>query len=102
MLSQKNGRPKFELRTGQEKIFHMRHVPQDTIACNTSVGKPTLQSEDLWTSFCQLRLASPVHRAIDDPVVAKAHADWQASYLADIEAPQGTNVVAFRKAGALA
>jgi hypothetical protein len=56
-------------------------------------------TNDLWDHFCRLRLASRAHRAVDDPIVARAHADWLGSYLADCEAPpQATNVIPFRRA----
>ena len=55
-------------------------------------------TNDLWDNFCRLRLASRAYRAVDDPIVARAHADWLTSYLADCEAPQATNVIPFRKA----
>ena len=59
-------------------------------------------TNDLWDNFCRLRLQSRAYRAVDDPIVARAHADWLASYLADCEAPQATNVIPFRKPGARA
>jgi hypothetical protein len=65
------------------------------------------QTEALWDNFCRLRLASPVYRAVDDPIVAVAYGDWLASYLADNAAgdlsppagqPKASNVIPFRKA----
>ena len=55
-------------------------------------------TNDLWDHFCRLRLASRAYRAVDDPIVARAHADWLASYLAECEAPQPSNVIPFRRA----
>ena len=57
-------------------------------------------TEILWNNFCRLRLQSRAYRAVDDPIVARAHADWLASYLADSEPPQASNVLPFRKVGA--
>jgi hypothetical protein len=57
-----------------------------------------MQTQALWDNFCRLRLQSRAYRAVDDPIVARAHADWLASYLADCEATQATNVIPFRKA----
>jgi hypothetical protein len=56
-------------------------------------------TETLWNTFCRLRLQSRAYRAVDDPIVARAHADWLASYLADNETPQASNVLPFRKPG---
>jgi hypothetical protein len=56
-------------------------------------------TETLWDNFCRLRLQSRAYRAVDDPIVARAHADWLASYLADNETPQASNVLPFRKPG---
>jgi hypothetical protein len=56
-------------------------------------------TETLWENFCRLRRQSTAYRAVDDPVVAKAHADWQASYLDEYETPKAGNVIAFRKPG---
>jgi hypothetical protein len=53
-------------------------------------------TETLWDNFCRLRLQSRAYRAVDDPIVARAHADWLASYLADSETPKATNVIPFR------
>jgi hypothetical protein len=53
----------------------------------------------LWDNFCRLRLQSSACRAVDDPVVAQAHADWLASYLEDYETQKTGNVVPFRKPG---
>jgi hypothetical protein len=53
----------------------------------------------LWDDFCRLRLQSRAYRAVDDPIVAGAYNDWLASYLADSETPQATNVIPFRKPG---
>jgi hypothetical protein len=60
------------------------------------MSQPT---ETLWNIFCRLRLQSRAYRAVDDPIVARAHADWLASYLADHETPQASNVLLFRKPG---
>jgi hypothetical protein len=54
-------------------------------------------TETLWNNFCRLRLQSRAYRAVDDPIVAQAHADWLAIYLAESEAPQASNVLPFRK-----
>jgi hypothetical protein len=54
-------------------------------------------TNDLWDNFCRLRLASRSYRAVDDPIVAGAYKDWLASYLADSETPQASNVLPFRK-----
>jgi hypothetical protein len=54
-------------------------------------------TETLWNNFCRLRLQSRAYRAVDDPIVAQAHADWLASYLAESEAPPASNVLPFRK-----
>ena len=59
-------------------------------------------TETLWDNFCRLRLQSRAYRAVDDPIVARAHADWLASYLADSGTPQASNVLPFRKTGARA
>jgi hypothetical protein len=59
-------------------------------------------TEALWDNFCRLRLQSRAYRAVDDPIVASAYSDWLASYLADTEAPQASNVLQFRKPGARA
>ncbi len=56
-------------------------------------------TEHLWNNFCLLRLQSRAYRAVDDPIVARAHADWLASYLADCEDPTATNVIPFRPFG---
>ena len=64
-------------------------------------------TEILWNNFCRLRLQSRAYRAVDDPIVARAHADWLASYLADsagaeisasARQPKASNVIPFRKA----
>jgi hypothetical protein len=54
-------------------------------------------TNDLWDHFCRLRLESRAYRAVDDPIVARAHADWLASYSAESEAPRVSNVLPFRK-----
>jgi hypothetical protein len=59
-------------------------------------------TEALWDNFCRLRLQSRAYRAVDDPIVARAYGDWLASYMADNEAPQASNVLPFRKPGARA
>jgi hypothetical protein len=63
---------------------------------------PETATETLWQNFCRLRLQSCVYRAVDDPIVARAHANWLASYLADdspkSDRPQ-SNVVPLRKSG---
>jgi hypothetical protein len=56
-------------------------------------------TETLWNNFCRLRLQSSAYRAVDDPIVARAHADWLASYLANSETPQPSNVLPFRRSG---
>ena len=56
-------------------------------------------TEILWNNFCRLRLQSRAYRAVDDPIVARAHADWLASYLADSESAEPANVLPFRKVG---
>ena len=53
-------------------------------------------TEILWTTFCRLRLQSRVYRAVDDPIVARAHADWLASYLTETETPRAANVIPLR------
>ena len=66
-----------------------------------AAGQPAGDStEALWNIFCRLRLQSTAYRAVDDPIVARAHADWLASYLAASETPQVSNVLPFRKPGA--
>jgi hypothetical protein len=59
-------------------------------------------TETLWQNFCQLRLQSRANRAVDDPIVARAHADWLASYLAD-DSPKldrlQSNVIPFQTSG---
>jgi hypothetical protein len=57
-------------------------------------------TDTLWDNFCRLRLQSRAYRAVDDPIVARAHRDWLASYLADYGASTATNVIPFRKPGA--
>jgi hypothetical protein len=69
---------------------------QQQNSCSMQFNKRS--TNDLWDNFCRLRLASRAYRAVDDPIVARAHADWLASYLADCEVPQATNVIPFRKA----
>jgi hypothetical protein len=59
-------------------------------------------TETLWNTFCRLRLHSRAYRAVDDPIVARAHADWLASYLADNETLQASNVLPFRMPAARA
>jgi hypothetical protein len=59
-------------------------------------------SESLWQNFCRLRKQSSAYRAVDDPLVAKAHADWVASYLGAYETPRASNVIAFRRPGGTA
>ncbi len=63
---------------------------------------PETATETLWLTFCRLRLQSCAYRAVDDPIVARAYADWLASYLADdrpkLDRPQ-SNVIPFRKSG---
>jgi len=55
-------------------------------------------TNELWDSFCRLRLLSRSYRAVDDPMVAAAYKNWLASYLAD-ETPKKSNVLSFRKPG---
>jgi hypothetical protein len=73
------------------------HIPHQALACN----KLESATETLWQNFCRLRLQSSARRAVDDPVVAQAHADWAASYLEECETPRAGNAIALNGSRAI-
>ena len=58
----------------------------------TSMSNPT--TNELWDKFCQLRRQSRAYRAVDDPVVRRAHEDWRRADEQDSTNSRG-NIIAF-------
>jgi hypothetical protein len=59
-------------------------------------------TDELWETFCRLRLESKAYRAADDPVVRQAHETWERAFEAETGEPEKSNVIQFRKAGSYA
>jgi hypothetical protein len=56
-------------------------------------------ADELWETFCRLRLESKAYRAADDPMLRRAHEAWERAFEAETGETERSNVIQFRKAG---
>ena len=66
----------------------------DIKTLNRHVAADMPSTDELWETFCKLRLQSKAYRAIDDPTVRQAYEAWRRADEQDDSAPQ-SNVIRF-------